>query len=108
MGLSKREIGPCLGKRGTEADGAVGGQVLLATGRKRPTFLPNYGSALSSLFSNAAAAVAWFFLLGLPCVLSLDLAMEVKMMICVNLSMALHVVLRGKSVRQTTLAVGRS
>jgi hypothetical protein len=39
---------------------------------------------------------AWFFLPGLPCFLSRDLAMEVK--VRVNLSMALHVVLRGKSV----------
>jgi hypothetical protein len=56
------------------------------------------GSAMSSLFSNAVAAVAWFFLPGLPCVLSLDLAMEVTMKIRVNLGMALHVVLRGKLV----------
>jgi hypothetical protein len=71
---------------------------LLATWRKRPRFLPDYGSAVSSLFSNAVGAVAWFFLAGLPCVLSLDLAMEVTMKVRVNLSMALHVVLRGKSV----------
>jgi hypothetical protein len=70
----------------------------LASGPKAPTFLFNSSSALSSLFSNVAAAVAWFFLPGLPCVLSLDLAMEVTMKVRVNLSMALHVVLRGKSV----------
>ena len=58
----------------------------------------NFGSALSSLFFNVAAAVAWFFVPGLPRVWSLDLAMEVTMKVRVNLSMALHVVLRGKSV----------
>jgi hypothetical protein len=70
----------------------------LAIGRKRPRFSSNYGSAVSSCFSNAVAAVAWFFLPDLPCVLSVDLAMEVTMKVRVNLSMALHVVRRGKSV----------
>jgi len=35
---------------------------------------------------------------GLPCIWSLDPTMEVTMKVRVNLSMALHVVLRGKSV----------
>jgi hypothetical protein len=64
----------------------------------KPYILFNSSSALSSQLSNVAAAVAWFFLPGLPCVLSIDLAMEVTMKVRVNLSMALHVVLRGKSV----------
>ncbi len=42
--------------------------------RTSPPLAGKYSSALSSLFSNVAAAVAWFFLPGLPCVLSLDLA----------------------------------
>jgi hypothetical protein len=45
-----------------------------------------------------AAAVAWFFLPGLPCVLSVDLAMAVTMKVRVNLSLALQAVLRDKSV----------
>jgi hypothetical protein len=62
-------------------------QVPLAIGRKRPIFQTNYGSAVSSLFFNAAAAAAWFFLPDLPCVLSLDLAMEVTVKVRVNLAL---------------------
>jgi hypothetical protein len=70
----------------------------LAKQPARPYIPLNFGSALSSLFSNVVAAVAWFFLTGLSCVVSFDLAMEVTMKLHVNLSMALHVVLQGKSV----------
>jgi len=83
------------------------GEIELASGPKAPILLFNSSSALSSLLSNVAAAVAWFFLPGLPCVLSLDLAMEVTMKVRVDLSMALHVVLRGKSVSKTTLTAER-
>lgn len=51
------------------------------------------------MFSNFAAAVAWFFVIDLLCIWSFDLALEVTMKVRVNVSMALRVVLRGKSVK---------